>query len=181
MTGSDDTKHTIGEPATSPTHGRDVFNLGAGFSNAIATQVPTMVELGEEVRERLSVEFDLVSAIPASLGDNIELWMTYLTQLQPWLREPDIDLHCSLCGRIRLSIADVIEERTLSAFATMAPDRKGGGRARFSVFRHGSHLHMPARKPQNLERLADCHGVGASKLDRYGTRFLDEIRAATDA
>lgn len=124
MTGPDDATHTTiaDEPAPSPNPGRDVFILGAGFSKAIATQMPTMVELGEEVRERLSDEFDLASAIPASLGDNIELWMTYLAQPQPWLRQPDIDLHRSLGGRIRQSIADVIEERTLSASATTAPE-----------------------------------------------------------
>ena len=106
----------------SPTRGHDVFILGAGFSKAIATQMPTMVELGAEVRERLSADASLASAIPVSLGDNIELWMTYLSQPQPWLREPDIDLHRSLGGRIRQSIGDVIEKRTISASASIAPD-----------------------------------------------------------
>ncbi len=123
MTGPDDSAHALADrPAPSPTPGRDVFILGAGFSKAVAAQMPTMVELGEEVRNRLSDEFDLASVIPASLGDNIELWMTYLSQPQPWLREPDIDLHRSLGGRIRQSIADVIEERTLSASESTAPE-----------------------------------------------------------
>ena len=106
----------------SPTRGRDVFILGAGFSKTVSTQMPTMVELGAEVRERLSDDGSLASAIPASLGDNIELWMTYLSQPQPWLRKPDIDLHRSLGGRIRQSITDVVEERTVSASASIAPD-----------------------------------------------------------
>ena len=106
----------------SETRGRDVFILGAGFSKAIAMQMPTMVELGAEVRERLSEVPSLSSAIPDSLGDNIELWMTYLSQPQPWLREPDIYLHRSLGGRIRRSIAAVIEERTAQASASLAPD-----------------------------------------------------------
>ena len=102
MTGPDEaTRSLADEPELTSTPARDVFILGAGFSKAIATQMQTMVELGEEVRERLSDEVDLASAIPASLGDNIELWMTYLSQPQPWLREPDIDLHRSLGGRIR--------------------------------------------------------------------------------
>ena len=123
MTGPDDARRALAdEPAPSPTPSRDVFILGAGFSKAIATQMPTMVELGEEVRERLSGKVDLASAIPASLGDNIELWMTYLSQPQPWLREPDIDLHRSLGGRIRQSIAEVIEEHTVSASASAAPE-----------------------------------------------------------
>ena len=49
----------------------------------------------------------------------------------------------------------------------------------FVVFHDRSLEDMAARKPQSLEQLADCHGVGALKLERYGTRFLDEIRAAT--
>ena len=106
----------------SETRGRDVFILGAGFSKAIAMQMPTMAELGAEVRERLAEVTSLSSAIPDSLGDNIELWMTYLSQPQPWLREPDIDLHRSLGGRIRQSIAAVIEDRTAQASASLAPD-----------------------------------------------------------
>ena len=104
------------------TRGRDVFILGAGFSKAIADQMPTMVELGVEVRQRLAEATDLASAIPESLGDNIELWMTYLSQPQPWLREPELDLHRSLGGRVRESIAAVIEERTVLASETRPPE-----------------------------------------------------------
>ena len=47
---------------------------------------------------------------------------------------------------------------------------------------HDSHLqNMAARKPQTLEALAACHGVGARKLERYGDRFLAEIVAAGNA
>ena len=81
-----------------------------------------MVELGAEVRERLAEVTSFSSAIPVSLGDNIELWMTYLSQPQPWLREAEVDLHRSLGGRIRQSIAAVIEERTVQASASLAPD-----------------------------------------------------------
>ena len=95
------------------TRGRDVFILGAGFSKAIDTQMPTMVELGAEVREKRAEVTALSAAIPDSLGDNIELWMTYLSQPQPWLREPTIDLNRSLAGRISQSIAAVIKETLL--------------------------------------------------------------------
>ena len=123
MTGPGTATHTIANVLTpSPMRGRDVFILGAGFSKAIAAQMPTMAELGAEVRERLSGNTSLASAIPASLGDNIELWMSYLSQPQPWLREPDIDLNRSLGGRIRQSIAAVIGERIVSASASPPPD-----------------------------------------------------------
>ena len=48
--------------------------------------------------------------------------MTYLSQRQPWLREPELDLHRSLGGRVRQTIAAVIEERTELASASVAPD-----------------------------------------------------------
>ena len=108
--------------AIEKTHGRDVFILGAGFSKAIASQMPTMEELGAKVRERLEDFTDISSVIPVSLGDNFELWMTYLSQPQPWLSQPDIDLHRSLVGRIRQSIVDVIQVRTSEASTAGVPD-----------------------------------------------------------
>ena len=58
---------------------------------------------------------------------------------------------------------------------------KSAGVPAFVVFHDRSLQDMAARKPQSLEQLALCHGVGAAKLDRYGERFLAEIRAATGA
>ncbi len=50
----------------------------------------------------------------------------------------------------------------------------------YVVFNDRSLLDMAARQPRDLEQLADCHGVGARKLERYGKRFLHEILAATN-
>ena len=123
MTHSNNTAGSLIDVSTRvSTRRRDVFILGAGFSRAIGMQMPTMVELGAEVRERLAQVTGFSSAIPDSLGDNIELWMTYLSQPQPWLREPEVDLHRSLGGRIRRSIAAVIKERTVLASASIAPE-----------------------------------------------------------
>ena len=58
---------------------------------------------------------------------------------------------------------------------------KSEGVPAFVVFHDRSLQDMAARKPQSLEQLALCHGVGAAKLDRYGERFLAEIRAAAGA
>ena len=51
----------------------------------------------------------------------------------------------------------------------------------FAVFHDRSLQDMAARKPQSLERLADCHGVGASKLKRYGERMLAVLKDAASA
>ena len=48
----------------------------------------------------------------------------------------------------------------------------------FVVFHDRSLQDMAEHKPRSLEQLAMCYGVGTAKLDRYGERFLDEIRAA---
>ena len=57
----------------------------------------------------------------------------------------------------------------------------------FVVFHDRSLQDMAARRPTSLEQLADCHGVGAAKLDRYGERMLatlkdaDRSRPSTDS
>ena len=48
----------------------------------------------------------------------------------------------------------------------------------FAVFHDRSLQEMAVRKPQSLERLADCHGVGASKLNRYGAQILEVLQDA---
>ena len=42
----------------------------------------------------------------------------------------------------------------------------------YVVFNDRSLTDMASRKPQNLDALAGCHGVGAVKLERYGEQFL---------
>jgi len=55
------------------------------------------------------------------LDNNIELWITYLSQRQPWLTEYENDFNKSLAGRIRHQIGAVIEEHTARASRTEAP------------------------------------------------------------
>ena len=50
----------------------------------------------------------------------------------------------------------------------------------FVVFHDRSLLDMAAHKPQSLEQLAACHGVGALKLERYGERILAVLKDAAD-
>lgn len=96
---------------------RDVFLLGAGFSKAINTQMPTMKELTVAVRERIGD-----NELPLPLEDsehrgrelekNIEIWMTYLSQRQPWLHDVFNQQNQALATIIRRYIREVIEERT---------------------------------------------------------------------
>ncbi len=46
----------------------------------------------------------------------------------------------------------------------------------YIVFHDRSLQDMALRRPKSLEQLADCHGVGASKLGRYGERILEALK-----
>lgn len=113
----------------------DVFILGAGFSKAINPLMPTMPELSLIVRrqmERLAKDAGdgLRIALPPplqdieddskALDDNIELWMTYLSENQPWLDEISSQYNQAVAAQIRRHIRGVIEARTL---ASMRPTR----------------------------------------------------------
>ena len=65
----------------------DVFILGAGFSKAIYPGMPTLADLTQEVKNRLSGSEHSLPRPLMGLGDNIELWITYLSQRQPRLTE----------------------------------------------------------------------------------------------
>ena len=96
----------------------DLFILGAGFSKALNEKMPTMNELGEDVVKRLEIMADVERSsiyIPPSMynfGKNVEYWITYLSQAQPWLREEVYQSNLSLAGSIRWAIRDVIDRRT---------------------------------------------------------------------
>ncbi len=48
----------------------------------------------------------------------------------------------------------------------------------YVIFHDRSLQDMATRRPQNLDGLASCYGVGARKLERYGERFLAAIKVA---
>ncbi len=50
----------------------------------------------------------------------------------------------------------------------------------YVVFPDRTLAEMALRRPRTLAGLGDISGVGPTKLDRYGERFLDVIRAASD-
>ena len=98
---------------------RDVFILGAGFSKAISDQMPTMEELTLAVSEL--IERSELSLPPPlrdtedrgrELENNIELWMAYLSQRQPWLDESFNQYNLAVATRIRRYIREFIEQST---------------------------------------------------------------------
>ncbi len=51
----------------------------------------------------------------------------------------------------------------------------------YVVFADRSLIDMATRKPDSLTALAECHGVGAVKLERYGRAFLSVLTGAAPA
>ena len=108
--------------------GADVFILGAGFSKAINPQMPTTKELTVEVRQRLAKSnislptplFDIDNR-GRELEENIELWLTYLSQDQPWLHESFNQNNRALASRMRLEIGKVIRARSSTQRTQMPP------------------------------------------------------------
>ena len=100
----------------------DIFILGAGFSKAISQEMPPMEDLGTEVLARLG-EFDpRLLAKLETLGGNIEMWVSYLSQDQPWLPERDNQYNLSRARLICGIIEEVVQERTTRAVALEPPD-----------------------------------------------------------
>ncbi len=85
----------------------DVILLGAGFSRAISSAMPLLKHLSNELR----------SNIPDVPGDNIEHWMTYLSQSHPWLSESENLRNKALFLELTQSIKKVLSEKTDDALS----------------------------------------------------------------
>lgn len=85
----------------------DVFLLGAGFSRAVSDNMPLLQELSSQIRERLS---DLPESL-STIGNNIEIWLSYLSQPHPWLRESENLRNRALALEITEEIEKVLDEK----------------------------------------------------------------------
>ena len=99
----------------------DLFILGAGFSKAINYRMPTMDELSSAVLINLENVGLRVPDALHDLGNNIELWMTYLSQAQPWLKESDNHFNKAFAGQLRKQIEEIIHDRTTIASQSNPP------------------------------------------------------------
>ena len=107
----------------------DVFILGAGFSKALNKKMPTMNELGEDVSTGLKAAADAkersaiyIPPLMYDFGTNVEYWITYLSQPQPWLREEIYQSNLALAGNVRNAIREVIARRAVSSMEDSPPD-----------------------------------------------------------
>ena len=51
----------------------------------------------------------------------------------------------------------------------------------YVIFPDRTLIEMAARRPRDLDELAEVHGVGIAKLEKYGAAFLAIIQAEADA
>ncbi len=74
-----------------------------------------MQELGAQVLNNLEKLGLRVPDELHNLGNDIELWMTYLSQAQPWLQDDEVYLNLATVRQIRKQIKEIIDIRTASA------------------------------------------------------------------
>jgi hypothetical protein len=96
----------------------DVFILGAGFSKAISDAMPVLNDLSVEVKKRLP-ELEEVAAF---LPDNIEVWLTYLSQKHPWLSEAANSRNHALLLDVSESVHSILADRMSAPLAKARPD-----------------------------------------------------------
>ncbi len=82
----------------------DVLLLGAGFSKAISNHMPLLEELSIELKDVIEEH-----NVP---GDNIEHWMTYLSQPHPWLSESENLQNRALFLDVTQNIKNIISRQT---------------------------------------------------------------------
>ena len=87
----------------------EVFILGAGFSRAINEAMPTLRELSEHVLPALRSRDRRLADRLERIGPNVELWMSYLSHSQPWLRVEQNQYNLSIAGEIRRLICSHID------------------------------------------------------------------------
>ena len=79
----------------------EVFIIGSGFSRAINEAMPTMRELSEHVLPALRGRDSRLADRLERMSPNVELWMSYLSQSQPWLRVEQNQYNLSVAAVIR--------------------------------------------------------------------------------
>ena len=93
---------------------RQVFLLGAGFSKAINSSMPLLSDLTRYVRDTLLIPREVLR-----LGNDLELWMSYLHGDQPWLTPSENLRNHALALDVASAVSQEVATRTLKA--TMSP------------------------------------------------------------
>ena len=96
----------------------DVFLLGAGFSKAISDQMPLLREFSEQIKTTVP-DLEPPHSI---LSNDLEVWLSYLSQPHPWLREQENLRNRALALDIAQKIKYVLSERERTAISNTCPN-----------------------------------------------------------
>ena len=96
----------------------EVFLLGAGFSKAVSNHMPLLSELSGEVKQRGP---NFLTPSLATLGDNLEIWLSYLSQPQPWLRESENLRNRATALDVTETVKEVLDEKELLTIKDAPP------------------------------------------------------------
>jgi hypothetical protein len=91
-------------------HSTDLFILGAGFSKAVSSLMPSMSELGDELY-KLFYSGDAAHVL--DFPEDIELQLTYLSRNHPWLSESENLRNRAMFLDLSRGVRQVIQDRTL--------------------------------------------------------------------
>jgi NAD-dependent SIR2 family protein deacetylase len=94
-----------------------VFIIGTGFSKEICNSIPLLKDLSVKVKEKLYSTGEFSSPLIDS-DDDIESWLTYLSQSQPWLKEYHNLQNRALFLRLTEIIGQVLTQATQDAVKT---------------------------------------------------------------
>jgi ATP-dependent DNA helicase RecQ len=85
-------------------------------------------------------------------------------------------------GGARPAETEGLDEADAALFAALRKRRleiaREEGVAAYVVFADRTLLELARKRPLTLDKMAEIHGIGATKLDRYGAAFLEVIDAA---
>jgi hypothetical protein len=98
-----------------------VFVLGAGFSAALSPEMPIMSVLSRLIREELRRHNQSVPAVVDVFGDDLERWLSYLADAQPWLSQATILHNQASYLDVALATEKVISERQNAAVRDAEP------------------------------------------------------------
>lgn len=91
--------------------------LGAGFSRAIAQPMPLLADLSRDVMKRLGRSLDELRPFAGDL----EQWLSYLAQDQPWLTDSDNFRNRALFREVAETVAVTIDEAETIALQSPMP------------------------------------------------------------
>lgn len=96
---------------------RDVLLLGAGFSKAASRHMPLMWELGAQVLDRLGLPATTLSLF----DDNLEIWLSQISEPQPWLTETENLRNKALFLDASRAIHEIVGEAEATAIGGRVP------------------------------------------------------------